>query len=407
MDKTNWNKIRNDFPILKQSINNKPLIYFDNGATTQKPIQVIDSIVKLYKEYNANIHRGLYSLSEKTTFKYQESKEIIAKFLNISSYKNIIYTKNATEGFNMVSKMLEDRIKKDDEILVSITEHHSNLLPWINIAKKKSAIIKYIDIDSEGNIDLTDLKNKITSKTKILAITHVSNVLGTINPIKEIIKIARDNNIITVIDGAQAVGHIKVDLKNINPDFYIFSGHKMLAPTGIGVVYINDRIINELEPVFFGGDMVLSVSKTEIVYNDIPWKFEAGTSNFEGAIAFGEAVKYIESIGIETIEQRCQDLYKYLLKRISELEDIKIYGNSKDKVSIMSFTYNDIHPHDIAALLARDNICIRAGHHCANPLIDELGVNALSRVSLYFYNTKEEIDIFINSLKNIKKILKK
>lgn len=406
MDKINWEKIRDDFPILKTKYNNLPLVYLDNSATSQKPQQVLSAISELYTKYNANIHRGIYRISEETTLKYEESKKTVAKFINAKSFEEIVYTKNTTESINIAALILERELKENDEILVTIMEHHSNLIPWMKIAERKKCKLIYINLNEDGSINIEDLKKKITEKTKIISISHISNVLGTINRVKEIIELVKNQSIYTVVDGAQAVGHIKVDIQDLNPDFYCFSGHKMLAPTGIGIMYAKKSLLEKFDPIFYGGDMISNVEKYSIDYNDLPWKFEAGTSNYEGAIGLNASIEYINSIGIENIHKRVIELKDYLEKKILEIDGVKIYGNTKDKTGITSFTYSNIHPHDIASLLDRSNICIRAGNHCANPLIEELKVPALARASLYFYNSHEDIDIFINSLRNIKSILK-
>jgi len=396
-------KMKKDFPIFK---NNKKLIYLDNASTTQKPKQVINSIKNFYENSNANIHRGVYKLSQKATKQYEDSKEVVSKFIN-SSKEEIIYTKNTTESINFLSYALNSIISKGkDEILITEMEHHSNLVPWQQLAKRNNMKLKLIKAKEDFTLDLEDAKKKITSKTAVLSICHVSNTLGTINPVKELIKTTKkkDKDIITIIDAAQSVGHMKVDVKDLDCDFLAFSGHKILGPMGIGVLYGKKQLLKKLIPFQFGGDMIKSVSFQNSEWNSIPERFEAGTQNIAGAIGLAEAIKYIKKIGIKNIERYEKELLKYSLNKIRKIKDIEIYNPGIEKsTGILSFNLKNIHPHDVASLLDDYNVSIRAGHHCTMPLIKSLKIKngGTSRVSFYFYNTREDIDKFINALNKI------
>ncbi len=393
-------KLKKDFPIFK---NNKNLIYLDNASTTQKPKQVINAIKEFYENSNANIHRGVYKLSQKATEKYENSKKTVAKFIN-SSPEEIIFTKSATEGINLLSYTLNSIIpKQKNEIVITEMEHHSNLIPWQQLAKRKKMKLKFIKVKDDFTLDMKDIKRKITNKTAILSIAHVSNSLGTINPVKELIKIAKKKNILTIIDAAQSVPHMKVDIKNLDCDFLVFSGHKMLGPLGIGVLYGKKHLLEKLEPFNFGGDMIKKVSLENAEWNSIPEKFEAGTQNIAGAIGLAEAIKYLQKIKIKNIEKREKELMKYALKKIKKINGIIIYNSEKNTAGILSFNLKNIHSHDIASLLDDYEIAIRAGHHCTMPLMKKLGTSGTARISFYFYNTKEDIDKFVNALNKINK----
>jgi len=390
----NIEKIRKDFPILK----NRNLVYLDNAATTQKPKQVIDSIKDYYENYNANIHRGVYKLSEEATLKYEEAHDKVARFINALP-EEIIFTKNATEALNLVA--YTSKLTKEDEILVSKMEHHSNLVPWQQLSKRTGAKLNFIDVDEDGKLD----EINFNKNTKILAITHVSNVLGTINDIKKLAKLAHENNTLIVVDGAQSAPHIKVDVKSLDVDFFAFSGHKMLGPTGIGCLYGKRELLENLDPFLFGGDMIREVSLEDSKWNDIPWKFEAGTSNIVGGIGLGVAIDYLNKIGMDEIENYEKKLAKYALDKLKGIKGIKIYG-SKERAAIISFNLNNIHPHDIATLLDQKNIAIRGGHHCAMPLMHNLGIKGSARASFYIYNTKEEIDLLAKELEKANEVFK-
>ncbi len=392
-----WANIRKDFPIL----NDTSHVYLDSAATSQKPQSVINAITKYYTNQNANIHRGIYSLSEEATMLYIASKEATASFINASSYRSIIYTRNATEGLNMSALLLENELEEGDEIVTTVMEHHSNLIPWMKLAQRKKCKITYVKVNEIGEIDMEEFKNSLNSKTKIVAFSHISNVLGTINPIDDICQIAKRNGAYIVIDGAQAVGHIPVDVGKYDCDFYAFSSHKMFGPTGLGVLYIKEELLDRFDPIFYGGEMVSHVALDEFKYNELPWKFEAGTPHIAGGIALHAAIIYLQEIGIENIEKRNLQLLQILQTQLQDLPYIKMYGTSPQKSSVVSFTMDGVHSHDIASLLDRDHICIRAGNHCAEPLVHSLSCNSLARVSLHIYNNEEDIQKLLISLKNI------
>ncbi|MBI4154886.1 cysteine desulfurase [Candidatus Woesearchaeota archaeon] len=389
----NADKIKKDFPILKNL-----LVYLDNAATSQKPYQVINAIKDYYERYNANVHRGVYKIAVEATEKYEEAHRVVAKFIN--AFPNeIIFTRNTTESINLVAYSLGLKLKKDDEVVVSLMEHHSNFVPWQQICKITGAKFKVIPIDEKGN--LKDYEKFITKNTKIVSITHASNVLGTINPIKEIINLAHKNGAIAIIDGAQSVPHFSVDVKDLDCDFLAFSGHKMLAPMGIGVLYGKQEILKSMGPFNYGGDMIREVKLNETKFNDLPWKFEAGTPNVEAAIGLVEAVKYLEKLGMNNIYSHTQYLTKYALFRLKEIPNIKVYGPEK-RNCLISFKLGRLHPHDASAFLDELNIAIRGGHMCAQPLVNSLGEIAVARVSFYIYNTKEDVDKFVDGLKKAK-----
>ena len=398
LNNTTVKKLKKDFPIFK---NNKNLVYFDNASTTQKPKQVIDAINKFYEVSNANIHRGIYKLSQKATEKYGESKKTVAKFINAHP-DEIIFTRSTTEAINLLSYTIESIIPKGkNEIVLTEMEHHSNLVPWQQLAKRNKMDLKFIKMKSNFTLDMEDAKRKITNKTAILSVVHVSNSLGTINPVKKIIRIARKKNVLTVVDAAQSVGHMKVDVKDLDCDFFAFSGHKILGPLGIGVLYGKRYLFENLQPFNFGGDMIKFVSLESAEWNTIPEKFEAGTQNIAGAIGLAEAIKYLKKIKIINIEKYEKELIQYLLKKIKKMKKIEIYNSMKNTTGILSFNIRGVHSHDIASLLDDYNIAIRAGHHCTMPLMKKLKISGTARVSFYFYNTKEDIDKFLKALKEI------
>jgi cysteine desulfurase/selenocysteine lyase len=406
-------KIRADFPILKIKMNERTLVYLDSAATSQKPRQVIDAIVDYYKNYNANIHRGLYRISEKATEEYTESKAKVAKFINASGKEEIIYVKNTTEAINLAALSWGDaNIRKGDHILISEMEHHSNMVPWMVLAKKKGAILDYIQLD-KGNskLDMKSFEKMLENRPKIVAVTHVSNVLGTINDVKEIIKKAHRKGAKVLIDGAQSVPHMKVDVKDMDADFFAFSAHKMLGPTGIGVLYAKTDILNSMEPLMTGGDMIKSVAYDSYTWNDLPWKFEAGTANIADGIAFGAAIDYLNGIGMNKIREHEKRLSKYTLEKLEKIKGVKIYGPGLDDLDnrggVVAFAIGSIHPHDVAQIFDSEGIAIRAGHHCAMPLVTQkLNQAALSRMSFYLYNKESEIDAAIAAIGKVKKIFK-
>ena len=387
---------KKDFPIFRNAkFRNKPLVYLDSASSTQKPYTVINQIPYLYENFYANIHRGIYKLSEDSTSMYEEARVKIADFIGAKS-KEIIFTKGTTDSINTIVYFFAKKIlKSDDLVLLTEMEHHSNIVPWLILQKEIGFKIEYVKINEKGellNLDLLLRKNP-----KILSITHISNVLGNINDVKTIIKEAKKRNTYVLIDGAQAVSHIKVDVKDLGCDFYVFSSHKMLGPTGVGVLYARYEILQEFDPAFGGGDSVLSVTKDSILYKDPPWKFEGGTPNFIDVIALGVAIEYIEKIGMKKISKYIEDISLYTYEKLSNIEKVKIFGDGR-KSGIFSFFIENIHSHDIASSLDEDNIAIRAGHHCAKILMDRLNVSSLSRCSLYIYNDEKDINIFISSL---------
>lgn len=403
-----FEELRKDFPILLESGNGKPLVYLDNAATTHKPKQVIEAIDKYYEKYNANPHRGAHTLSILATDAYESSRVKVKNFINASKSSEIIFTKNATEALNLIAYSYGmNFINEGDEIVLSIAEHHSNILPWQQVAKAKGAILKYMYIGNEGKLSMEEVKSKISEKTKIVGITHISNALGTINPVDEIISYAHSKGALVILDGSQSVPHMKVDVKALDADFMVFSGHKMLAPMGIGVLYGKEHILDKMPPFLSGGDMIEYVWEDRATFAELPYKLEAGTQNVEGAVGLAAAIDYLENIGFDNIEKREEELTSYALEKMKELPFITIYGpqTMKDRSSVISFGIKDIHPHDVATILDSYGIAVRAGHHCAQPLMKYLGVNSTSRASFYFYNTFEEVDIFIEALKNVRRWL--
>lgn len=402
-------KIKNLFPIYQ---NQPELVYLDSTATSLKPKVVVDKIREYYEEYSANVFRGIYPMSEKATTEFEETREIVSKFINANSSREVIFTRNATESINLIAYSLGRKIvDSGDEIVTTIMEHHSNFVPWQVLASEVGAIFKVVDIDDEGNIKI-NWNEVITKKTKILALTYVSNVLGTINPIKKIIVEARKINpeIIVIVDGAQAVPHIKIDIQDLGADFIVFSSHKMLGPTGVGVLWGKEKLLKEMYPFMYGGDMISEVYIDRTVYKDPPHKFEAGTPAIGEIIAFKEAVKFLEKIGMDNIRDHEKKLTEYSINRLVEEfgKSIVIYGpkNVDDKGGIISFSFDKFHPHDIAQILADDEICVRAGHHCAMPLHTRLNIPATVRASFYLYNDEQDVEKLVDGLKKVKKILR-
>jgi cysteine desulfurase/selenocysteine lyase len=413
MKRFDVDRIRSDFPILKTKTNGKPLVYLDNAATSQKPRQMIDALDNYYKSYNANIHRGIYKIAEKATEEYVGSKEKVAKFINAGSMREIIYVRNTTEAINAVAISWGDaNIKKGDHILISEMEHHSNMVPWMLLAKKKGAVLDYIALDKDNcGLDMQSLMRMLEKRPKIVALTQVSNVLGTVNDVKEVTRMAHRNGAVVLVDAAQSVPHMSVDVKQINSDFLAFSAHKMLGPTGIGVLYGKESVLDNMEPFLSGGDMIKSVHYDSYTWNELPWKFEAGTSNIADGIAFGAAIDYLNGVGMQSIREHEKRLTKYALSRLNELDGVRIYGygaKSMDKRGgVIAFAIDGVHPHDVAQIFDSDGIAIRAGHHCAMPLVTErLKQPALSRLSFYLYNKESEIDAAVAAIHKVKKIFK-
>jgi len=397
------NQIRKDFPILQRKVHGKQLVYLDNAATSQKPNQVIEAIDDYYKNYNANIHRSIHTLGEEATKKYEEAHEKTAEFINADSYQNIVFTKNTTESLNLLAYSLTSKLKKGDEIVISQMEHHSNFVPWQQLAKQRNLKLKFIKINKEGLLDAKSINENINKKTKIVSITHVSNVLGTINPIKDIVKIAHENKALMIADGAQSAPHMPIDVKNLDVDFYAFSGHKMLGPTGIGVLYGKKDLLEEMQPFLYGGEMIREVRFDDTKFNDLPWKFEAGTMNIAEGIGLSAAIDYLKNIGMDSIQKRDKELADYAMKRLKEIKDLTIYG-PEERGAVVSFNLKNIHAHDVSQILDSEGIAIRAGHHCCMPLMSVLKVPATARASFYLYNTEKEIDSFIEALYKVKKI---
>ena len=390
--------IREDFPILDQSINGAPLIYLDNAASTQKPRSVINTISSYYENDHSNVHRGVHSLSVRATELYENSRNKVVSFINATNSNEIIFTKGTTDSINLVASSLTNAISNTDEIVITTMEHHSNIVPWQELCKKTGATLKIAPIDHNGELIIEELSKLLNKNTKILALTHISNTLGTINPIKKIIAIAHDFEIKVLIDGAQAIGHQHIDVQDLDCDYYAFSGHKLYGPTGIGVLYGKEKLLNKLEPYQFGGEMILKVTFDETTYNTLPYKFEAGTPNIAGAIGLGAAIDYLETINLNACIQQEKSITEYALKRLGEIPNIKLIGNSKNRSSIISFTINNIHPHDIGTILNQKGIALRTGHHCTMPLMDFYKIPGTIRASFAFYNTKSEIDQMINGL---------
>ena len=395
---------REDFPILKRKIKNNDLIFFDNGATTQKPIQVIDAISDYYKNYNSNIHRSVYTLGDESEKIYEESKHLVKEFINANSHEEIIYTSGTTESMNFIARIIEQDVEDGDEIILTYMEHHANLIPWQQLAIRKNLTLRFLDLDELGRININQLKELINDKTKIVSICHASNVLGNINPVYEIGSLLKDKDIYFVVDAAQSVPHMKIDVDKMNCDFLAFSAHKMCGPTGIGVLYGKKNLLEKFDPVEFGGGMIGVVEEKSSTWAILPDKFEAGTPLLAEAAGLGATIKYLENIGLENIESYTKELTKYLYDELSKISNIKIYGTNEisDRVSLVSFNLEGVHPHDLTSFLDEKGICIRAGHQCTQPLLGKLGAYSVARASLYFYNTKEEIDFFIQVLKETK-----
>lgn len=393
-------KIRADFPVLDQIVNDEPLIYLDNAATTQKPQAVLDVLNHYYLHDNANVHRGVHTLAERATAEFEAARKKVQQFIHANSNKEIIFTKGTTDSLNIVAQSYGEFIQPGDEIVISKMEHHANLIPWQQLAKRKQAVLRYIPLTADGHLDVQAAKTIINEKTAIVALAQVSNVLGTVNPVKEIAQLAHQHQAIMVVDGAQAVAHMPVDVQDLDCDFYCFSGHKMCGPTGIGVLYGKQALLEKMEPVAFGGEMIDFVDLYESTWTDLPWKFEPGTPNIAGAIGLGAAIDYLENIGMQTIHEYEQAIVADLLPKLQQIEGLTIYGpqNPAEHTAVIAFNLDRLHPHDVASALDMQGIAVRAGHHCAQPLIKELGCFATARASFYFYNTKEEADQLVAAI---------
>ena len=400
-----FKNIKKDFPILEQKVNGKNLVYLDSAATTQKPKEVINALNNYYKETNSNIHRGVHTLSQKATEKYEKARVMIANFIDATSSKEIIFVRGATEAVNLVaSSYVKPLLMENDEIIISQMEHHANIVPWQMVCEEKKAKLKIIPIDENGELIINKFNELINKKTKFISLNHVSNSLGTINPIKKIIDIAHQKNIKIMIDGAQAVQHLEISMKDIDADFYCFSGHKMYAPTGIGILYGKKELLEQMPPYQGGGDMIKSVTFEKTTYNDIPNRFEAGTPNISGAIALGKAIEYINKIGISNINKHEEDLLNYATSKLKKINKVKIIGEAKEKAAVISFIIEGIHPHDIGTIMDSHGIAIRAGHHCTQPIMDFYNVPATARASFAIYNTKEDVDELVKAIEKCIKV---
>jgi len=403
-------KIRKDFPILERKIHNKPLCYLDNSATTQKPIQVVDALVDFYLHHNANVHRAIYELGEEATMMYEESREKIAEFIHARTASEIVFTSGTTESINTIAYGwgMKGGLKKGDEIVTTVMEHHSNLIPWYFVQDQVGVKLHFVDVDDEGLLRMDQIDNLITDKTKLVAVTHCSNVLGTINPVREIIKRAREVGALTVIDGAQSVPHFPVDVQSLDCDILAFSGHKMLGPTGIGVLYGKASVLEKIEPMLGGGEMIREVHLGSATWADVPYKFEAGTPNAAGAVGLGAAVDYLVSIGMENVREHDIALTEYALEKLGGIEGLRILGpkEARNRGGLVAFSMKEAHAHDIAAILDAEGIAIRSGHLCAQPIMERFSVPATARASFYIYNTPEDIDRLAKALKRVQEVFK-
>lgn len=393
--------IKKQFPILNQEVNGHPLVYLDSAATSQKPIQVIDVMDEYYKGFNANVHRGVHTLGAKATDAYEGAREKVRKLINANSMEEIIFTRGTTTAINLVASSYgRSAVSTGDEIVLTYMEHHSNLIPWQQLAKVTGATLKYIPLEADGTISIERVRETITDRTKIVAMTYVSNVLGVINPIKEVASIAHEHGAVIVVDGAQAVPHMKGDVQELDCDFLAFSGHKMLAPTGIGVLYGKKKLLQAMEPVEFGGEMIDFVGLEESTWKELPWKFESGTPLIAGAIGLGAAIDFMQQVGVEAILEHEHRLTKYAMERMQAIDGMKIYGptDAEKRVGVITFNLDDVHPHDLATVLDSFGIAVRAGHHCTQPLMKWLDVSSTARASFYLYNTEEDVDRLVEGL---------
>ncbi|WP_257349533.1 cysteine desulfurase [Pseudalkalibacillus decolorationis] len=395
-------EIREQFPILGQEVNGKPLTYLDSAATSQKPISVIETLAHYYKNDNSNVHRGVHTLGTRATDGYEGSREKVRRFINASSTEEVIFVRGTTTAINTVASSYgRANIGEGDEIVITPMEHHSNIIPWQQLAKETGATLKYIPLQADGTISLSDVENTITAHTKIVSVMYVSNVLGTINPIKDITEIAHRNDAVMMVDGAQAAPHMKVDVQELDCDFFAFSAHKMCGPTGIGVLYGKKQLLDKMEPVEFGGEMIDFVGLYDSTWKELPWKFEGGTPIIAGAIGLGAAIDFLEQIGLDEIEKIEHELVEYAMERMSTIEGLTIFG-PRNRAGLVTFNLDDVHPHDVATVLDTEGIAVRAGHHCAQPLMKWLDVTATARASFYLYNTKDDVDALIEGLKTTK-----
>lgn len=400
-------KIREDFPILHQKVHGKPLVYLDNAATSQKPQSVINAVNKYYTSENSNIHRGVYYLSELATKEYENVRKLVKKFINANSTEEIIFVRSTTEAINLVATSYgKQKLNKGDEIIISAMEHHSNIVPWQMLCQEKGTVLKVIPINDDGEIIFEEFEKLLNNKTKFVSITHISNSLGTINPVKRIIKLAHQKNVPVLIDGAQAVPHQSIDIHDLDCDFYTFSGHKIFGPTGIGVLYGKKMLLEEMPPYQGGGDMIKSVTFEKTIYNNLPFKFEAGTPDIAGVIGLGAAIRYIQKIGYKNIALHENSLLKYATDKLSSIKKLRIIGTASIKASVISFDIDGIHPHDVGQLLDYEGIAVRTGHHCTQPVMDRFNVPATTRASFSFYNKLEEADKLVNGIGKVIRVFK-
>lgn len=392
------NAIREQFPILHQEVNGHPLVYLDSSATSQKPVQVIEAVDAYYRQDNSNVHRGVHTLGSRATEKYEGAREKVRRFINAESASEVIFTRGTTTSINTVAySYVRNKLKAGDEILINPMEHHSNIIPWQQAVKATGATLKYLPLQADGTIALDDVRKAITTNTKLVAITHVSNVLGTINPVKEITQIAHQHGAIVLVDGAQGAPHVQVDVQDMDCDFYVFSGHKMCGPTGIGVLYGKRDLLESMEPFEFGGEMIDFVDLYDSTWKELPWKFEGGTPVIAGAIGLGAAIDFLNEVGMDNVAAHEHKLADYAMEKLHDMDGINVYGPEK-RAALVTFNLKDVHPHDVSTVLDAEGIAVRAGHHCAQPLMKWLDVTATARASFYLYNTKEEIDRLVDGL---------
>lgn len=398
-------EIKSYFPILNQEINGNPLIYLDSAATSQKPVQVIEALKEYYEQDNANVHRGVHTLGNRATEKYEGAREKVRKFINANSLEEIIFLRGTTTAINLISQSYgRANVGEGDEIVITYMEHHSNIIPWQQLAKERGAILKYVELEKDGTISLEQVRAAVTERTKIVSMVYVSNVLGTMNPVKEVAQIAHENGAVMVVDGAQAAPHLKIDVQQLDCDFFAFSGHKMCGPTGIGVLYGKKELLNNMEPVEFGGEMIDFVGLYDSTWKELPWKFEGGTPIIAGAVGLGAAIDFLNEIGLNEIEKHEHQMAAYAMEKMSTIEGLDIYGPADPQLraGIVTFNLNDVHPHDVATVLDMSGIAVRAGHHCAQPLMKWLEVSATARASFYLYNSESDVDRLVEGLRSAK-----
>lgn len=400
-------KVRQHFPILSTKVHDKPLVYLDNAATSQKPLSVMHALETFHEEYNANVHRAVHALSSRATREYEAARDKVRRFINASDVKEVIFTRGATEGINLVAQAWgRSSVKAGDEILVTLMEHHSNIVPWQMLCAEKDAVLRVVPVADDGSLDMEAFKGLLTAKTRLVAVAHVSNALGTVNPVKEIIALAHAKGALVLVDGAQAVPHMTVDVRDLDADFYVFSGHKMYGPTGIGVLYGKAALLNAMPPWQGGGDMIERVTFAKTTYNDLPYKFEAGTPNIAGAIGLGAAVDYLLTLGLDKIHEYEKHLLDYAMERLAGLPGLRVIGTAPGKAAVISFVLEGAHPQDVGTILDQQGVAVRAGHHCTMPLMERFGVPGTARASFALYNTVREVDEFVQALIKARDLLK-